>query len=198
MLEPVFDQSLGEPEEVRRLEKGDFLFRRGDSAKAVFLVKEGRVRLERILESGSPVTLFTARAGDGLAEAALFSEAYHCDAIAEVASRVAAFSKQRVLQALAENPLLGQRLMARMAHQVRDLRALLELRNIRSAQERILQYLRLVGWLHGGTEDRPAKALAAEVGLTPEAFYRALSALEKKGQIRRRGRALEVIESQKT
>lgn len=71
--------------------------------------------------------------------------------------------------------------------QLRDLRARAELRAIRAAPERILAWLvlRAEGEPPGVTLDRSWTAVAAEIGLTREALYRALSRLEAQGRISR-------------
>ena len=180
---------FGEPSRHMKLRRGELLFERGQPATAVFAVEEGWLRLERVLEDGSLVSVARLGAGDGVAEAALFSEIYHCDARAEVASRVAVFDKSAVLARLDGNALAQERLLRHLAGQVRRLRALLELRGLRRAEDRILAYLDLLEALdEPWREDQPARAMAHDVGLTPEAFYRAMTRLEEKKRVVRDGR----------
>jgi len=62
------------------------LFRREDRVRRIFLIVTGSVKLERGLADGAPLVLKQAAAGALLAEASLFAERYHCDAIASEAS----------------------------------------------------------------------------------------------------------------
>lgn len=172
---------------LHKLEAGEALFRQGDKASAVFEVEQGRLRLIRHTISNRDVVLHTARSGELLAEAALFADRYHCDAVATVASRVCAYSKHKLLAAFRKDPALAEHFMASLANQVQALRTRLEQRNIRSARERVLHYLMLAA-----VEDRLTVPLdgtlidlAAELGLTHEVFYRTLAALEKDGIITR-------------
>jgi DNA-binding IclR family transcriptional regulator len=76
---------------------------------------------------------------------------------------------------------------------VQVLRSRLENRQIRSARERILQFLRLRCdpegmWRREGS----LKHLAEEIGLTHEALYRALAALEHEGRITRTSEGIHV------
>lgn len=177
---------FGPPACHREIGRGDFLFLRGTPVEAVFALERGRLRLERTLESGSLVTLALLRAGEGVAEAALFSDTYHCDARAEVASRVAVFPRQAALEHLSREPASMAALLRVQASQIRRLRALLEVRSIRRADERLLAYLDLREALgESSAPDRPATAVARELGLTAEAFYRALTRLEAEGRIQR-------------
>jgi CRP/FNR family transcriptional regulator, dissimilatory nitrate respiration regulator len=161
------------------------LFRQGDATVAIYIVQNGRVRLVRHLEDGSTVALYAAQSGGSLAEAALFADVYHCDAIADVASEVTALPKGELLAVLKVNPQACLALAGDLASQVRDLRARLELRNIRAAPERILYWLRIhaIGAPPTVRLNRPWTEIAAEIGLTHEAIYRALAALERDGRI---------------
>lgn len=167
----------------RTLAAGDALFQTGDRAVAIYRVERGRLRLIRRTVDDHLVVLHTARAGEFLAEASLFSEAYHCDAVAVVSSRVRVYPKASLLAAFRTDRGLAEAFMGRLAHQVQDLRARLELRNIRSARERVLQYL----WLRAEPDRRsvviegPYQDIAAEIGLTREALYRTLARLEAEG-----------------
>lgn len=179
---------LGEPASYRRLRRGETLFRRGDPASATFRLTSGRLRLERVTPGGTMVPIHTVWPGETFAEAALFADVYHCDAVALRASEVAIHRRVDVLVAIAADPAVGLALTARLARQVRDLRALVELRTVRPASERIVQHVAL----GLATRDRPLAAIAVELGLTPEAFYRALRGLERDRRIVRRGSQLEL------
>lgn len=184
---------LQPPPARRELARGELLFRTGDEARALYFVERGRLRLERPLADGFLLTLHVAHPGETFAEAALFGERYHCDAVAETASRVAVYPKAAVLAALARDPGFAQRLTALLADQVRTLRALLEIRNVRRADERVLQYLRFRALAGDPAVDRPARSIAAEVGLTQETLYRALRRLKNQGLIHRDGRRIRLV-----
>ncbi len=170
------------------LAKGEGLFFQGDSTFAIFVVRRGRVRLVRHLADGSTVTLHIAQDRETFSEAALFSEVYHCDAIADVASEIEIHFKERLLQALDENPKASQIFMAHMARQVIGLRSRLEIRNIKSARERVIQFLRLEikEPEMQVTFEHPLKDIASDIGLTHETFYRTLAKLEASGKINRK------------
>jgi CRP-like cAMP-binding protein len=133
------------------------------------------------------VVLHSARPGELFAEAALFAERYQCDAVAATAARVRAYPKGPLLAAFRADPALAERFMAVLAHQIHALRARLEERNIRSARRRLLHHLALAAAPGSRTMklDGTLIDLAAELGLTHEALYRTLAALEKDGAIRR-------------
>lgn len=171
----------------RHVDRGGAVFRQGDPATAVFVIEEGRVRLVRVLADGSALILYVAETGDSFAEASLSADRYHCDAVAETDAVVLALPKADLLAALSADPAECLALALALAGQVRDLRARLELRNIRSATERVLAWLRLhaSGSPLSVSMHRSWTQIADELGLTREAMYRALARLERQQRISR-------------
>jgi len=180
-------ESIRQRATLRELAADDVLFRQGNKASAIFEVQEGRLRLLRSTIDSRPVVLHTARQGDLLAEAALFADTYHCDAVAAIASRVYVYPKRDLLTALRNDPAISERFMAVLARQIQALRTRLEERNIRSARERVLHHLALATGKGGRTIRLEGSLidLAAELGLTHETLYRTLAHLEKTGVIAR-------------
>ena len=179
------------PEErFRRLEAGEALFRQGDSAMALFRLESGRIRLLRHTEDGASVVMHVALPGETFAEAALFADAYHCDAIAQEPSRVSVIPKHDLLRSARRDTSEVLGLARILAGQVRDLRARLEIRNIRAADQRLLAWLRLKarGNPPSVELDCTWTLVADEIGLTREATYRALSVMRRDGRIRVEGR----------
>jgi CRP/FNR family transcriptional regulator, dissimilatory nitrate respiration regulator len=171
----------------RVLAPGEQLFRQGDQASAIYKVESGRLRLIRRTVDDHLVILHTARRGEFFAEASLFADAYHCDAVAAAPSSIRVYPKQTVMEAMRTDPALAEAFMAQLAHQLQELRARMELRNIRSARDRVLQYLRLRAGTHGRSIaiEGQLQDIAAEIGMTREALYRTLAALETEGHLTR-------------
>jgi CRP-like cAMP-binding protein len=180
----------------RHLAAGEALFRQGDPAIAIFRVESGQLRLLRHTEDGSSVVMHVARPGETFAEAALFADVYHCDAIAQVEARVTVIGKRDLLRAARRDASEMLHLARVLAGQVRDLRARLEIRNIRAADQRLLAWLRLNarGNPPAVELDRTWTQVAEEIGLTREAIYRALSRMRRAGRIRIEGRKLQFAE----
>jgi CRP-like cAMP-binding protein len=176
----------------RGLRAGQTLFRQGDEAFAIFEVEQGRIQLLRHTVDGRSVVLFTARAGEALAEAALFSSRYHCDGVAVTDARVRFFRKEALLATFRKDPELAERFMALLARQVQSLRARLEMKNIRSARDRVLRHLSLLSSGHTVRIDGTLKELAAVLGLTHESLYRTMADLERDGLIKRNGRVIKI------
>jgi CRP-like cAMP-binding protein len=172
-----------------KMKVGESLFRLGENTLGLCEVIAGRIRLARVDPSGREIVLHVAGPGETLAEASLFSRQYHCDAIANTDAIVRIYPKREVLAAFEKNPKVSQAFAQTLAHQVMSLRTRIEQRNIRSARERVRHFL----MLNVGADRRTVvlrgtlKDLAAEIGLTHEAVYRTLAALERSGEIKRKG-----------
>ena len=171
----------------RSLAAGEALFLREDRSLGLYLLERGEIRLIRTDTDGRETILSRAQPGDTFAEAALFSEAYHCDAVASVPSVVLLLPKPAVLAAFSSEPDIAQAFMATLARQVMTLRTRLENRNLRTARERVLHHL----GLQASGIDRVVrvngnlKAMASELGLSHESLYRTLASLEAEGVIER-------------
>lgn len=178
---------LRETTQRRKLAADEPLFHTGDKVSGIIEVISGRLRMVRHTIEGRAVVMHTSGAGDLFADASLFSDVYHCDGVAVVASEVAIFEKDAVLASLRADPDLATQFMAAQARQVQRLRTRLEQRNIRSARERLIHYLLLTAEDDGSTIllEGTLKDLAAELGLTHEVLYRTLAQLKKEGAIKR-------------
>ncbi len=183
---------FGEPDRRRELRRGEYLFRRDDEVVGAYALETGRVQLARALESGGELVLHRVYPGGSFAEASLSGERYHCDCRAEMASRVAVYEKERVNRALEASSGLALAWARRLSEQVRDQRALLEVRSVASASDRIVAYLSLPRHEAQGVELPSLRALAAELGLAEETVYRAVARLEAEGRIVRDGSALRL------
>jgi CRP-like cAMP-binding protein len=172
-----------------KLKTGEPLFRLGDKTVGLCEVVTGRVRLARVDRSGREIVLHVAGPGETLAEASLFSPQYHCDAIANTNAIVRIYPKREILAVFEEYPKAARVFTETLAQQVMNLRTRVEQRNIRSARERVRHFL----MLNVGSDRRTVqlrgtlKDLAAEIGLTHEVLYRTLAALERSGEITRKG-----------
>lgn len=68
----------------QELRARQYLFFLNEAVYNMYLVQSGEVGLMRRLENGNPIILLRALAGEIAAEASLYSECYHWDAVAVV------------------------------------------------------------------------------------------------------------------
>ena len=173
----------------RTLKAGQSLVPHGHATAGLYEVVKGKMRLVRIDASGRESVLYSAVAGDVIAEASLFSPVYHCDALASVSSVVRALSESRDLRGIPARSEGRAGLHGVLAREIMRLRTRLELSNIHSARDRVRHYLALNAAADGARLcfPGPIKELAADLGLSHEALYRTLAAMQRDGEIKRAG-----------
>lgn len=178
------------PTEFRRdiyVEKGETLFHESAKTRGMFFVLSGCIELRRYTENGSAIVIHTAKAENTFAEASLFSDQYHCDAIAISNSQVTELSKFGVSELFNSNIQFATMLTQRFARQIQEYRRKIELLAIRDANDRV--YFGLAE----GLLQTDIKSFASEIGLTHEVVYRSLNKLTKLGKIERLGRGKFII-----
>ena len=182
MLPAPFDSLDDRFKTAAPFERGDHVFRQGDESRGVFFVASGRVCLTRVTESGAPVTVHIAGAGEMFAEASLYSDVYHCDAVCVAPARLICVAHHAILARQKQDAAFSEALARRLAGQVQDYRQLLTLHAVKSASERVLLAVSL-GKLTGSVTQ-----FASQIGLTREACYRALRELTDQGALTKLGR----------
>lgn len=169
MSEPIAALFDGQPR--RSLAAGAALFREGDPVREMALVCAGRVDLLRHTGAGMRLVLQLAGPGAVVAEASAYSAAYHCDAVAEVASTVAVMPVVLFREAVAAPPTAAV-WAAHLARAVQAARLRAEIRTLRTVAERLDAWAEAGGTIPG----RGAwQGLAAELGVSREALYRELA-----------------------
>lgn len=152
------------------------LFRQGAETTGLYVIQHGRVHLERVGPNGERFVIHRAMAGTSFAEASIFSENYHCDALVIEAGEFVRIDKAAVLAAFADVDF-ARAYGRQAARQIQEQRQLLEIVGIRSAEKRVMAGL-VAGLLDGQVID-----FAALLHLSHEATYRALRALVEAGHV---------------
>jgi CRP-like cAMP-binding protein len=153
----------------RALAAGGHAFHRGDAVSTLFVVAEGRINLLRFSEAGAVIVLQRAGPGDILAEASLFSERYHCDAIAQTLASVLGIPKRRFRGRLRSEPDFAEAWARHLGREIQTMRLRSELLSLKTVAARLDAWL---AW-HGDVPPKGEwKQLAHEIGVRPEALYR--------------------------
>lgn len=173
MPNPLIHALRALPHDIRQFDVGNLLFAQGDDVQVLYLIETGTVRLLRHLSDGFALTLHHAGPGAILAEASVFSETYHCDAVASAPTSALCLAKPELRAAMARNETLMLAWAGYLAHEVQATRFRAEILAIRTVAQR------LDVWLanNGGTmPDKGAwHTLATEIGVSAEALYRELA-----------------------
>ena len=177
MIPAPFNQLPNDAVKPFELKKDHILFRQGESVDSLFYLELGGVTLSRYGLDGNEVIIHVAQQNETFAEAALFSDCYHCTAVSTKHTKLWAINKSATLRFSEDNPTFAMDLTARFAKQIQQLRSQKELFSIRSATDRV--YVAL----NQGLLDANIKQFASSIGLTHEVTYRALAILVKENKI---------------
>ncbi len=206
----LFDGLDGEAREAvarnlvrRRLVPGEVLFRQGEPADTMYLLKAGSVKLWKITEDGRSLTLDLRRPGDLLGESVFLEDGdYPVSATCLEPVLACGVDKGRFERLVEENPGIGMRVIRNLAQRIEQLRGKLEALSEPMLEERMYRVLVNVaqelgdrgpgGW----TIPFPLthEEIACLVGAHRVSVTRALGRLRSSGRIRSDGRNLFVAE----
>jgi CRP/FNR family transcriptional regulator, dissimilatory nitrate respiration regulator len=166
----------------REYQKGEVIFRDGDTAPGVFIVASGLVRVYKLAPSGKEHVLHLAGPGMTFAEVAVLGD-FPCPAFAEAleATDCVLLPAAPFMHALQEDHRLSLQILSSMGMWVKSLVSLLEDIVLRDAAGRVAGYL-----LQSQTDQEGAIALpglkkhvASHLNLTSETLSRTLRQLRE-------------------
>ncbi|MBU1239561.1 Crp/Fnr family transcriptional regulator [Myxococcota bacterium] len=185
--------SLSEPElsqiadfsYVRTADRGEILFRQGESARELHILVRGTVEIFFLLESGEKKVIHLLSGPSLVAEAALFmGSPWPADAHILSESLLVAIPRDKIIALTAANPELPWRLMGGMFSRLNEFRNTIENLSRKSAVSRVAVYL-----LTAAPDcpqiilNAPKNKIANYLGLRAETFSRALRVLVNQGAI---------------
>lgn len=151
----------------------------------MLFVSQGEVVLQRLGAQGEIVVLQRTQHGF-IAEASLHSTRYHCDAVVTRSGEVVSIPLEAIRKALHSDPDFAGRWIAMLNQEVKRLRAQCERLSKKGVKERLLHLIETEGNNGQLALGSDLKSLAAELGVTHEALYRAVAELERSNILARR------------
>lgn len=190
---PLF-ASLREPQRARlaamaitkRLEPEQVLFHEGDPCSGFYVVTEGAIQLTRMSEvPGAHPTLAVILPPQSFAEAAMFGEEdFPATATALKPTTVVHFPKGAFIGAMREEPDLALAIVHAQAVWLRMLTQKIQQLTTSDSTERLVQWLEHHLPKEGALKlPITKKALAAQLGMTPETLSRSLRGLQDEGRL---------------
>ncbi|VAW14284.1 hypothetical protein MNBD_ALPHA11-1551 [hydrothermal vent metagenome] len=177
MQHDFFDYLANLPSRKYRFSSGQRVFDFEGEVKYFRVVRRGLVHLQRVQKDGTAVVLQRASDGMILAEASVFSDIYHCSALAINDSMLQVYPMKEIQNLLGKNPAVALAFSAHLAEQVRLARKRAEILTLKTVAER------LSAWLIWNSGELPSKGgwhhVADEIGTSREALYRELSKRRK-------------------
>ena len=126
-LDPVALKALAQVCRRRRFRAGDALFHQGDPGLTLYLIIEGRVRIERVTPSGKTIVLAHRGPGEHVGEMALLDgEPRSADAVTVEPCDVLMLDREAFMEHIARSPAVALNLMASLARRLRQAAAQVE------------------------------------------------------------------------
>lgn len=181
---------------IREIIAEQRLFKMGDIAEYLYIVKTGRIKIFRSTIENKSAVLQAIEPGEFLGENAIFGGRYTCNASAEIDSTLIAYPQELLISIIKTDSELFEDLTKKLVSKIETLKKNLELRSIKKCHLRLLQYLR---YLAASSPDRiinlerSFKTISAELDVTPESVSRALVKLEREGTIARQNNLIILI-----
>src|SRR5215469_2989216 len=141
-LPPADLENIADVAMVKSLEKGDYLFHEGDTARGFYVMQRGAVNVHRVNAAGKEQIIHIFRAGDSFAEAALASTTgYPADARAIEPTQVLLIQKDGILALVRQQPELALRMLGSMGSHLRVLVGQLEDLTLKDVETRLANWL---------------------------------------------------------
>lgn len=198
-LKPGELNALSDAALRRKAVKGDTLFFQGDPADEMFLIKGGRVKLSKVLEDGTEMTLDIRKAGDIVGENMLSEDAdYPVSAVCMEDSLTCGFSRIRFEKLVMDHPNIGLQVIRNLSERIAWLTSRVGSMAVSNIEDRLFRVLSSVAKEHG---TRSPDGLVIQFPLTHEdlsfligahrvSITRAMKELKQAGKIRLDGRRL--------
>ncbi len=183
-LTPAERQRLASLSREKRYAKGETIFRAGEPANAVCVVKEGRVHLMRFLEGGQASTTCVMTTGETFCcLPALDRKPYPVDAVAAVESTILRVPTSAFHELLQKNPAFLQDSLCLFCDRLRQVEHN-SCMVYDSVERRIAQALVTLSKKFGPTIPLTKHELAELANTTVETAIRILSHLKKRGIVK--------------
>ena len=183
--------------------EGEALFVQGGPINEVFVIKAGRIRLSKVLEDGTEITLDFRKPGDLIGEEAFSQRVnYPLTAWAMQETLTCGFRVHDFNQLIVDNPDLGLKLIGNMSKTILTLNSRLESLTIGHLEDRIFQVLSNIASEHGRKTSKgysigfplTHEELGYLVGAHRVSVTKALKRLTHMGKIMKEDRSFILLE----
>jgi len=130
---------------------GGYIFHQGDPIDRIFLIKAGRVRLDKVFEDGSEILLDIRKAGDFLGEQ-LFSDdqtEFPVSAVCAEKTLICGFSRAVFEQLIREYPNIGLQVIKNMSRRIDSMSSRVECMSAIKLEDRLYNILSQMAREHG-------------------------------------------------
>ncbi len=199
-------QRMSDGSQLRRLGRGDTVFRVGQPCEEFHVAVTGQVKLYAVSPSGQEKVIQLVGPGGSFAEALMFTgRPYIISAQALTDTLLLTVSKQAVLDEIGRDPRFALRMLAGISRRLHELVNDVEAYALHSGMQRVIGYLLRDQVGVDGTADAAvtvslpvSKAtVASRLSVTPEYFSRVLHELKSAGLIEIDKRDIRIPDSKR-
>ena len=191
-LDPAEIEALSHDALRKRSTKGQALFNQGDPTDEMFLIKGGRVKLTKVLENGSELTLDIRKAGDFVGENMFAEEGrYPVSAYCLEDTLTCGFSRSQFERIVLEYPKIGLQVIKNLSERISWLSSRVGSLAVTNIEDRLYRVLVHVAKAHGLQGPRGTtiqfplthEDLGFLTGAHRVSITRAIKSLKKAGKI---------------
>jgi len=202
-LSPAELQRLAQGCSMRRLSRGDLVFRVGEPCEEFHVTVLGQIKLFAISPAGQEKVIELVGPGHSFAEALMFTDKpYFINAQALTDSLVLSVGKAAVVAEIEQDPRFAMRMLAGISRRLHGLVHDVEAYALHSGMQRVIGYLlrdqQAEDCVSGDmlTVSLPVSkaTVASRLSLTPEYFSRVLHELESAGLIEVDRRDIRILD----
>ena len=192
--------------QVRRLSRGDTIFRYGEPCEEFHVVVSGQVKLFAVSPAGQEKVIELVGPGISFAEALMFTDQpYILNAQALTNTVLLTVSRQAIYAEIERDPRFSLRMLAGISRRLHGLVRDIEAGALQSGMQRVIGYLlREYQSVDCASDDMFTVALpvskatiASRLSLTPEYFSKVMRELEDQGLIEIDKRDIRIIDAEK-
>ena len=191
LLKGLLPRALLEQCQILTIEKGHYLFHQGHKPQWMFFIVNGEAILSRTNPRGEIVILQRCKNGF-VSEASLFTDVYHCDAIASQIAQSITLPISSFKKAL-DDPAFALRWVQLLSKEIMRLRTVSERLTLKDIPSKLIHLIKTEGKDGVLNIQTDLKSIASEIGVTHEALYRTIAAMEKNGSLKKRSNYLELL-----
>ena len=183
----------------KKYERGRAIFSQGEPANQMFLIKAGRVKLSKVTEDGTEITLDIRKAGDFLGENMLSEDLdYPVTAWCMEETLFCGFSKEGFEKLVLESPNIGLQVIKNLSNRISWLTSRVGSMSVTNLEERLYGVLTNVAREHGTKSQKgfviqfplTHEDLSFLVGAHRVSITKAMKDLRQSGRIIQEGRTL--------
>ncbi|HOF51351.1 MAG TPA: Crp/Fnr family transcriptional regulator [Rhodoferax sp.] len=192
--------------DLKRLNRGDTIFRYGEPCEEFHVVVTGQIKLFALFQAGQEKVIELVGPGHSFAEALMFtSKPYILNAQALTSTLLLTVGKQAIVAEIERDPRFCMRMLAGISRRLHGLIQDIESGALQNGVQRVIGYLLREYQIEAESPEQAftvalpvSKAtIASRLSLTPEYFSKVLRELEEQGLIAMDKRDIRIIDPQR-